>query len=256
MRRLLVLRDVKLAPDERTPRASGNGALVCKLPGMDTTLKTITEVMRMPSPAPRPQALAADGDVLWMGSLETQRLYCIDIAHWTVREESKAPGKPYGATVMGDEVRVVLSETADDHRIIRRYIPGHDFKTEGAIPCPDDTGSQLAFDGDRLYVSQWYNKKIISLDAAGNVGTVVETPHGVCGIVIVGGVFYALGTDDEDSEQYFLSRIDARNGSPKVEDVAHVNFQGRALAYDGTRFWTNHREKHEMVAFTVENLTP
>lgn len=223
---------------------------------MDTTLKTITEVMRMPSPAPRPQALAADGGVLWMGSLDTCRLYAIDIAHWTVRDETQAPGKPYGTTVMGDELRVLLSEGEDDHRIIRRYIPGHGFKNEGAIGCPDDTGSQLAFDGDRLYVSQWYNRKIISLDANGNVGSVIEAPHGICGLTIAGGVFYVLGTDDEDGNRYFLTRIDARNGSPKIEDLAHVNFQGRALAYDGSRFWSNHREKHEIVAFTVEGFAP
>lgn len=223
---------------------------------MDTTLKTITELMRMPSPAPRPQALAADGDVLWMGSLETCRLYCIDIAHWTVREETTAPGKPYGATMMGDELRVLLSETDQDHRVIRRCIPGHGFKNEGSIACPDDTGSQLAFDGDRLYVSQWYNQRILSLDADGKVGSVIEAPHGICGQFIHGGVFYVLGTDDEDSDQYFLTRIDARSNSPKIEDLAHVPFPGRSLAYDGARFWTNHREKHETVAFTVEGFTP
>lgn len=224
---------------------------------MDTTLKSITETMRMPSPAPRPQALAADGDALWMGSLETCRVYSIDIAHWTVRDEIKAPGKPYGATVMGDEVRVLLSESEDDHRIIRRCIPGHGFKNEGAIACPDDTGSQLAFDGDRLYVSQWYNRKIISLDpASGKAASVVDAPHGICGLTVFGGVFYVLGTDDEETDRYFLTRIDARDGSPKVEDLAHVNFPGRALAYDGTRFWSNHREKHEIVAFSVEDFTP
>lgn len=224
---------------------------------METTLKTITEIMRMPSPAPRPQALAADGDALWMGSLETCRLYSIDIAHWTVREEMKAPGKPYGATVMGDELRVLLSEGEEDYRIIRRYIPAHGFKSEGSIPCPEDTGSQLGFDGDRLYVSQWYNQKIVSLDPlTGKTGSVIETPHGICGLTVFGGVFYALGTDEEDTDRYFLTRIDARNGGTKVEDIAHVNFQGRALAFDGTRFWTNHREKHEIVAFTVDGFTP
>ena len=223
---------------------------------MDTTLKTISEVMRMPSPAPRPQALAADGDILWMGSLETCRLYAIDIAHWTVREEAQAPGKPYGATVMGDELRVLLSEGDDDHRIVRRYIPGHGFKNEGSFTAPEDTGSQLAYDGDRLYVSQWYNRKILSLDANGNVGSVLEAPHGICGQVIVGGVFYVLGTDDEESGDYFLTRIDARSGTPQAEDLAHVPFQGRALAYDGSRFWSNHREKHEIVAFTIEGITP
>jgi hypothetical protein len=216
------------------------------------TLKTIKEVSRRLSPAPRPQSLAIDGETLWMGSLETCRIYEIDLTHWTVRSETEAPGKPYGITVMGDELRVLLSEGEEDSRIIRRFIPGHGFKKEGAIACPDDTGSQLSYDGDRLYVSQWYNKRIISLDAEGNAGTVIETPHGICGQVVVQGIFYVLGTDDEDTDEYFLTRIDARNGSPKADDIASVNFQGRALAYDGSRFWSNHREKHEIVAFTID----
>jgi hypothetical protein len=216
------------------------------------TLKTIREASRRPSPAPRPQGLAIDGGTLWMGSLETCRIYEIDLAQWRVRSESAAPGKPYGITVMGDELRVLLSEGEEDHRVIRRFIPGHGFKNEGAIACPDDTGSQLSYDGDRLYVSQWYNKRIISLDAQGNPGSVIETPHGVCGQVVVHGVFYVLGTDDEETNNFFLTRIDARNGSARAEDVAAVNFQGRALAFDGSRFWSNHREKHEIVAFTIE----
>lgn len=186
-----------------------------------------------------------------MGSLETCRLYAIDPVHWTVREEAQAPGKPYGLTIMGDELRVLCGEGEDDRRVIRRFIPGHGFRGE-AIACPDDTGSQLAFDGDRLYVSQWYNQRILSLDAAGNVGTTIATPHGICGQVVAHGVFYALGTDDEDGGPYYVSRIDARNGSTKTEDLAIVNFAARALAYDGIRFWSNHRENHEIVAFTME----
>jgi len=215
-------------------------------------MKTITEVSRMLSPAPRPQGLAFDGETLWMGSLETCRIYGIDPLHWTVREEMKAPGRPYGITVVGDELRVLLGQGDEDNRVIFKYVPGHGFKNENAIPCPDDTGSQLAYDGDRLYVSQWYNKRILSLDEKGRVGSVIEAPHGICGQVIVGGIFYVLGTDDEATDEYFLTRIDARNGSPKVDDVARVDFQGRALAFDGTRFWSNHREKHEIVAFTIE----
>lgn len=219
---------------------------------MDTTLRTITEVMRMPSPAPRPQSLACDGATLWMGSIETCRLYEIDTRQWTVRSETAAPGKPYGLTVMGDELRVLLSEGPDDHRVIRRFIPGHGFKNEGAIGCPDDTGSQLGFDGDRLYVSQFYNRQVLSLDSNGKVGSVIQSPHDICGQVIVGGVFYLLGTDDEQSDRYFVTRIDARNGTPSVEDVAQVRFQGRSLAYDGSRFWSNHREQHEIVSFTID----
>ena len=213
-------------------------------------MQEVTEVVRMNSPAPRPQSLAFDGESLWMGSIETCRLYEIDPVHWTVRHEEKVPCKPWGMTVMGDELRVVCGEGEDDNRSIRRFVPGHGFKHEGVIPCPGDTGSQLGFDGDRLYVSQWYNKRVISLDADGNIGSVIESPHQIAGQVIVGGVFYLLGTDDEDAEKFFITRIDARNGKPQIEDVATLNFGARALAYDGTRYWTNHRENNEIVAFT------
>ncbi len=221
---------------------------------MEQTIRTVTEVLRMPSPAPRPQSLAFDGETLWMGSIETCRLYAIDPIHWTVREECEAPGQPYGLTVMGDELRVLLAENNDERRVIRRYVPGHGFKNEGAIDCPDNTGSQLGFDGDRLYVSQWYNKRVISLDADGRTGTVIESPHGICGQVIVQGAFYLLGTDDEESGDYIVTRIDARDGRSHSQDLARVDFPGRALAYDSShnRYWSNHREAHEIVAFTID----
>jgi hypothetical protein len=212
-------------------------------------MKNVEELLRLPSPAPRPQSLAFDGETLWMGSLETQRIYALDAHRWTVREEIQAPGKPYGMTVVGDELRVLCSETDEDHRVIRRFIPGHGFRTQSAIPCPDDTGSQLAFDGDRLYVSQWYNRKVLSLDEKGEVGTVIQAPHGICGLVVVDGCFYLATTDDETTDDYWLTRIDARGEQPKIEDVARIGFKARALAFDGERFWTNHREQHEIVAF-------
>lgn len=213
-------------------------------------MQDVTEVVRMSSPAPRPQSLAFDGETLWMGSVETCRLYEMDPVHWTVRGETKAPGKPWGMTVMGDELRVVCGEGEDDNRMIRRFVPGHGFKQEGTVPCPDDTGSHLGFDGDRLYLSQWYNKRVLSLDADGKVGSVIEAPHQIAGQVIVGGVFYLLCTDDEDAEEFVITRIDARNGKPQIEDLAALHFGARALAFDGTRYWTNHRENNEIVAFT------
>ena len=213
-------------------------------------MNAITELMRMPSPAPRPQALAFDGELLWMGSIETSRLYALDPVHWTVREEAAAPGKPWGMTAMGDELRVICGETSEDHRTIRRFIPGHGFRDEEAIGCPDDTGSHLGYDGDRLYVSQWYNKRILSLDAKGAVGSVIEAPHGICGQVVREGAFFVLGTDEEEHGPYFVTRIDARNGNITVDDLAVLHFPARALAYDGSRFWTNHRENNEIVAFT------
>lgn len=216
---------------------------------IDTNMQDVEELLRLPSPAPKPQSLAFDGTLLWMGSLETCRIYAIDPRTWTVRSETPAPGTPFGMTVVGDELRVLCGETDEDHRVIRRFVPWHGFKSQFAIPCPDDTGSQLGYDGDRLYVSQWYNKRILSLDERGRVGSVIDVPHGICGQVVVEGRFYLVTTDDEETDDYWLTRVDARNGTPRVDDLARIPFAARALAFDGERFWTNHREQNQIVAF-------
>ncbi len=212
-------------------------------------MKPIEEVLRLPSPAPKPQSLAFDGTMLWMGSRETRRIYAIEPKTWTVREEVDAPGTPWGMTVVGDELRVLCGETDEDDRVLRRFIPGHGFKKNDAVPAPDNTGSQLGYDGDRLYISQFYNRRILSIDDRGDVGTTIEAPHDICGQVVVGGRFYLVTTDDEDSGAYWLTRIDARNGTPQTEDLAEIPFAARALAYDGEFFWTNHRDRDQIVAF-------
>jgi len=212
-------------------------------------MQDVTELRRLPSPAPRPQALAFDGHYLWMGSLETQRLYAIDPDHWTVREEAHVPGRPFGATVVGDELRVIYGVGEADDRVIGRFIPGHGFRESDIVACPQDTGSQLGYDGDFLYVSQWYDQRILQVSDRGKVLRTIATPRGICGLVVVASRFFILNTDDEESDEYFISRIDARGESPVVEDLARVPFAARALTFDGERFWTNHRESGEIVAF-------
>jgi hypothetical protein len=214
-------------------------------------LSDIDELRRLPSPAPLPQSLAFDGEVLWMGSLETHRVYAIDPRTWTARDEGEAPGTPYGLTVAGDELRAVCGEPPDDHRFVRRFIRGRGWPSSGRIACPDDTGSFLGFDGERLYVTQWYRQAIVSVDAAGKVGSTIGVPHQICGCVIVEGRFFLVTTDDENTTDYWLTRVDARGASPVCDDIARIGFAARALAFDGERFWTNHRERNEIVAFAV-----
>jgi hypothetical protein len=215
------------------------------------TLPDITELQRLPSPAPLPQSLAFDGASLWMGSLETRRMYAIDPRRWTARDEGEAPGIPYGLTIAGEELRAVCGETADDHRFVRRFIPGRGWTSRGKIPCPDDTGSYLGFDGERLYVTQWYRKQIVSVDESGRVGTTIAVPHQICGCVIVEGRFFLVTTDDENTTEYWITRVDARGPSPIFTDLARIGFAARSLAFDGERFWTNHRERNEIVAFAA-----
>lgn len=212
-------------------------------------MNNIDELQRLASPAPRPQSLAWDGSTLWMGSIETKRVYAISPATWTVTWESAAPGKPWGMTMMENELRVICGETADDNRIIRRCMPGRGFDGKFAIPCPDDTGSQLGYDGVRLHLSQWYPRKVLALGAEGQVERVINVPHGICGQVFVGGLIYLVTTDNENSCDYWLTRVDPRPAEATTEDLARIPFPARALAFDGERFWTNHREKDQIVSF-------
>jgi hypothetical protein len=212
-------------------------------------MQDIEESLRLPSPAPRPQSLAFDGEKLWMGSIETNRVYAIDPRQWRVIEEDVAPGKPWGMTSIGDELRVICGEGPDDNRFIRRFVPGHGFKNH-SLPCPDDTGSQLSYDGVYLYVSQWYNKRLLGLDEDGRVIRTIDVPRGICGQCYANGAFYLLTTDDETTREYFLTRVSVRAGAPVCEDLVRVPFAARALAFDGSKFWTNHREQNEIVAFS------
>jgi hypothetical protein len=214
-------------------------------------MKKIQELRRLPSPAPKPQSLVWDGASLWMGSRQTWVVHSLDAATWSVAWTTTAPGIPYGMTVVDGELRVLCGETDEDHRIIRRCVPGEGFDAKFGIPCPDDTGSQLSFDGRHLVVSQWYPKKLIVIDDLGKALQVIDVPHGICGQVFAEGCFYLLTTDAEETTDYWITRVDPRPTVPKIEDLAHVPFQGRALAFDGHNFWTNHREQNEIVCFSL-----
>jgi hypothetical protein len=212
-------------------------------------MKPVVELKRLPSPAPKPQSLVCDGSVLWMGSRQTHDVFAIDVAAWTVRWHTPAPGTPYGMTLVNGELRVLCGETAEDNRIIRRCLPYRGFDAQWAIPCPDDTGSQLGYDGRQLHVSQWYPKKVIALNESGAAERTITAPHGICGQVFVEGTLYLMTTDDEETTDYWLTRVDLKSGTPRFEDIAHVPFAARALAFDGRNFWTNHREQNEIVSF-------
>jgi len=183
-----------------------------------------------------------------MGSIETDRLYAINPRQWTVIEEDKTPGKPWGMTVLGDELRVVCGIGEDDDRVIRRFVPGHGFKTQDSIDCPDFTGSQLSYDGTYLYLSQWYNRRILGLDERGTIVREIKVPHQICGQCYVDGSFFLVTTEDEESGEYVLTKVSA-NGDAKSEDLARIPFAARSLAFDGSHFWTSHREANQIVAF-------
>jgi outer membrane protein assembly factor BamB len=218
---------------------------------MNQTLAMIEELVRIPAPCPAPMGLACDGTDLWIGSFETNRIYGLNAQQGTVFEEAAAPGRPYGLTVTGDALRVVVGDAESggpDDRFIRRYIMGKDFKSE-RIPCPEHTGSFLAYDGDRLYLSQRDNKVILELDEAGRVLRTIAVPRQITGMVVVGGKFYLVTTESREIDDYRLLCIDARKEQPDVVELATIPFGARSLGFDGTKFWTNCRAENTIVAF-------
>jgi len=212
-------------------------------------MSDISEKLRLPAPAPKPLGLAFDGETLWMASRETHRLYAINPATWSAHEEARAPGGPFGMTVVGDELRVVVGHGENDNdRYIYRFFPGHGFKSD-RIACPDLTGAHLAFDGDVVFLSQASYRKILALDAQGNTTREIPLERVPLGMTIVEGRFH-LVTSDAEFENLQHQAVDARGDVPKVETLATIPFDARGLTFDGSKFWTSHRDDNQIVAFT------
>ena len=107
----------------------------------------------------------------------------------------------------------------------------------------------LSFDGRNLYLSQWYKQRILKLDENGNILQVIEVGAEICGHVFVDGLIYVLRGVEKPNEDWRIARLDPREETPKVEDLAHVPFACRSLTFDGQYFWTNHRAANETVSF-------
>lgn len=211
----------------------------------------IRELRRLTAPVPTPQALAWDGSQLWLSSRDARTIVAMNPVSWTPGWSVAAPGTPWGMTAVPGGLAVLCGETEADTRVIRRCVPGRGFVANFGIPCPDDLGSHLSFDGRSLIVSQWYPKKLIWLHADGTPARVIPAPRGICGHCRAKDVFYLITTDAEETTEYYLTRIDPRPEVPVVTDLAQVPFAARALAFDGTAFWTNHRERGETVCFAA-----
>jgi hypothetical protein len=214
-------------------------------------LHVITERKRLPSPAVTPQALTWDGSQLWMGSRDLQRIYRIERKGWTVTAEEKAPGIPWAAVSARDDIWFTLGEGPDDDRYLWRYVKGRGFSGTDRIACPDFTGSYLSYDGEHLYLSQWYKHRILKLDAKGNILREIAIHAEICGHAFVEGSIYVLCGTEQDGGDWRLARLDPREAVPPIEELARVPFQCRSLAFDGERLWTNHRDANEIVSFAM-----
>ncbi|HUA08107.1 MAG TPA: hypothetical protein VMA98_02465 [Candidatus Acidoferrales bacterium] len=211
-------------------------------------LKPILELDRLVSASPEPHAVAVRGDGVWISSRATRRIDVMERDGWRKTGEIEPPGMPWGMSFGGGAIVMTCGEGSDDDRFIRRYIPGDGFD-DFVIACPDDAGSHLALYGGRVLLGQWYNKRLLLLADDGAIAHVWNAPHEVCGVAVIDDMAAVLGTDDENTTEYFISRIDLRSGI--ATDIATVPFRARGLAWDGSKFWTNHREADRTVTFTL-----
>ena len=212
---------------------------------------TIKELQRLKSPTKTPQALAWDGNALWMGSRDLRRIYAIDPNKWTVLEEREAPGIPWAAVATNGALRFTIGDGADDDRYVYRYARGAEFSK--LFACPEFTGSYLSYDGEHLYLSQWYKHRMLKLDASGNIVRKIDIGAEICGHTFVDEVIYVLRGKEQPNEDWTIARLDPRQQAPEVEDMAVVPFACRSLTHDGARFWTNHRAANETVSFALPN---
>jgi hypothetical protein len=216
-------------------------------------LPTVTEQGRFPSPAVTPQALAWDGQKLWMGSRDLRRIYAIDPNEWKVLEEKEPPGIPWAAVATNGALRFTIGEGPDDDRYIRRFIPESGFSEQDKIACPEFTGSYLSYDGESLYLSQWYKHRILKLDGSGNIIRAIDVGAEVSGHAFVDGMIYVLRGTEQNGESWTIARLDPREENPEVRDIAIVPFACRSLTFDGERFWSNYRAKDTIISFVLPN---
>ena len=212
----------------------------------------INERLRLTSPAITPQALAWHSNTLWMGSRDLRRIYAIDTETWTVVKEADAPGIPWAAVATNGTLCFTVGEGEEDDRYLRSYDPASGFG-EDRIACPEFTGSYLSFDGAHLYLSQWYNHRILKLDASGNILRIINIGAEICGHTFVDGLIYVLRGREQPNEDWCVARLDPRHVTPEVQDLARVPFACRSLTFDGANFWTNYRAKDMIISFALPN---
>ncbi|PYJ68239.1 MAG: hypothetical protein DME76_12985 [Verrucomicrobia bacterium] len=218
-------------------------------------LPNIVERKRVASPTITPQALAYEYDYLWMSSRDLGTLYKIQMDTWKVAQEIDPPGVVWAAVSSGNgEMCFTIGKGLNDDRYIYRYVANQGFTK--LFACPDFTGSYISFDGKHLYMSQWYEERILKFDAQGNILREIDIGAEICGHTFLNGSIYVLrGRENKNqpnkSEEWRIARLDLKQESPQVDDLAAVPFAARSLTFDGENFWSNHRAVNETMSFSL-----
>jgi hypothetical protein len=217
-------------------------------------MKDVSDLQRHASPIVTPQALAWDGSQFWLSSRDLGTLHRVDAETFQPVDEIDPPGLVWAGVLTNDGWRFTIGKGLNDDRYIYRY--SDDGGWTKLFACPEFAGSYLSFDGEHLYLSRWYKGQIHQMDGAGNVLRNIEIGAEICGQTFANGMLYVLrGRENADipgaAEEWRIARLDPRDESPQIEDLATIPFAARSLAFDSRRFWSNHRAANEIVSFTI-----
>jgi hypothetical protein len=231
------------------------------------SIPTIKERRRIPSPTVTPQALAWDGNQLWVSSRDLGFIYKLNSDGSKIVEEVDPPGVIWAAVATNGAMHVTIGKGTNDDRYVYRYETGKGFSK--LFACPDFAGSYLSYDGKDLYLSQWYQQRILKMDKDGKIVGKIDIGAEICGHTFAKGALYVLrGTENVPRPQYADGpptaerfRSGAKPGEEQwwiarvekgaVADVAKVPFAARSLTFDGKNFWSNHRAANETVCFSL-----
>src|SRR5438105_5385540 len=215
--------------------------------GLRRIMNAVIKFKRHSSPTITPQALTWDRHHLWVSSRDLGMLCKIDIETWQIVEEIDPPGIVWAAVSLGDgEMHFTIGKGLNDDRYIYRYSDG---AFSRLFACPDFTGSYLSYDGANLYLSQWYEKRILKYDEKGNVICKIDIGAEICGHTFVDGSIYVLRGKEKPNEDWRIARVDPQEETPRVKDIAVVPFACRSLTFDGELFWSNYRAKDTIISF-------
>jgi hypothetical protein len=75
----------------------------------------------------------------------------------------------------------------------------------------------------------------------------------ICGHTFVNGSLYVLRGQEKPNEDWRIARLNPKEETPAVEDIAIVPFASRSLTFDGELFWSNYRAKDTIISFGLPN---
>jgi hypothetical protein len=91
----------------------------------------------------------------------------------------------------------------------------------------------------------------MKLGPNGEILSEIHIPGEISGHVFVDGSLYVLHGTEQNGESWKIGRLNPKDETPEITDLATVPFACRSLTHDGQRFWSNFRADDETISFSL-----